>query len=935
MSDVDLAGGGRPAARAGRPAHRPAAALAAALAVVAATAVVSATGTPALATATVRPSAPQPEPGAAAVASGLATDSSRCAASGGPILDLNPGLAGVVGSDIPLAFNPSDDEFLVAWNQNLGSSADVLARRVAADGSLPAPPQQVAAGDDVFTDPAVAHDPSRNRYFVSWRFQGGAPGSPDFNNGFGRLLTAAGEPAGEVVHVSPAGFEPTVVFNPVTGEFFHHARNFAGGGTPGILFRRIGGDGVPLGSPTQIAPIGGPGEVGVNPTTGEYLSTWRGTSDADPTLRGRLLDGTGTPLDDSFVIADFFPAVRAASVAYDPGADRYLVVFSTFFEPSPVLHAQFVTGQGELVGPLLTLVDSNGDRPRIAFDPVNEVYLVTWFAAGSGLWAQLLSPEGTALGDPRNVAAGTPVFSPTGRVAANANDGGFLVSWRREDDRVAARLVEVVSGCAVSLDPPGLDFGEQEVGTTSPPQTVTVGNTGSDAVTVSSLAVSGEHADDFRVAADTCTGQPLDPGASCTFDVRFAPSDVEPRAGLVEVHSDAPTSPDPVAVTGVGTAPVVVLLPSSLEFGEVERGQTAPAQDFEVFNNGTAPLRLETLAVQGAHAGDFDLVDDTCSGRTLGPRELCSVGVTFRPSATGAREAEVAVPSNALTSPDAVALAGTGVGEPPAIDLDPTELAASLAAGERETLRLTVTNLGDETLVWEVSEEAAPAGPPGSWQPAAGTTQDCLLPEWLQVDPGSGQLTGGASQPVEVTLDTTGLAAGDHPASLCFASNDPVRPLVVVPVTLTVVDDGGDGCDETITGVHPGPLTVAEGVTCLAAGAHVLGEVNVRPGAGLVATAAVVLGPVSALGAARLELVFSQVTGPVSASATTGTLGLFGNQVTGSVSLLNSSTGDTPAVVAGNTVIGSLSCFGNQPEPTHLGLPNVATGGKLGQCAAL
>jgi hypothetical protein len=142
------------------------------------------------------------------------------------------------------------------------------------------------------------------------------------------------------------------------------------------------------------------------------------------------------------------------------------------------------------------------------------------------------------------------------------------------------------------------------------------------------------------------------------------------------------------------------------------------------------------------------------------------------------------------------------------------------------------------------------------------------------------------------------------------------------------------GCDETVTGPHPGPLTVDDGVTCLAAGARVLGEVNVLPGAGLRSSAAVVQGPVSALGAALVSLSFTQVTGPVLASGTTGEVWLLGNQVTGSVSIVGSATGDRAVVVSGNTVIGSLSCFGNTPAPTDQGLPNVATGGAFGQCAA-
>jgi subtilisin family serine protease len=206
---------------------------------------------------------------------------------------------------------------------------------------------------------------------------------------------------------------------------------------------------------------------------------------------------------------------------------------------------------------------------------------------------------------------------------------------------------------------------------------------------------------------------------------------------------------------------------------------------------------------------------------------------------------------------------------------------------------------------------------------------------WLSVSPASGTTAAGESSDVTVSFDSTGLAVGEHVAVLCVTSNDPVTPLVQVPVILTVVEDGGGEpvvCDETITGTHAGALTVAEGVTCLAAGSRVLGEVNVLEGAGLVATAAVVQGPVSAVGATVVEVVFSQVTGPVLVSGATESVSLFASQVTGSVTVLNSGA---PSTVSGNTIIGSLSCFGNEPAPVDHGLSNTATGGKLGQCADL
>jgi hypothetical protein len=191
-------------------------------------------------------------------------------------------------------------------------------------------------------------------------------------------------------------------------------------------------------------------------------------------------------------------------------------------------------------------------------------------------------------------------------------------------------------------------------------------------------------------------------------------------------------------------------------------------------------------------------------------------------------------------------------------------------------------------------------------------------------------------QGASFTPFVTGIERVSSAGDLAFAGE--VRLLLATRqgsyATVVREDGGGEPvvCDETIVGLHAGALTVTEGVTCLAAGARVLGEVNVLAGAGLVATAAVVQGPVSAVGAGRVELVFSQVTGPVLVSGSTGTVWLFASQVTGSVALFGNGGSTT---VAGNTVIGSLSCFGNEPPPVDNGLPNTATGGKLGQCATL
>jgi hypothetical protein len=65
----------------------------------------------------------------------------------------------------------------------------------------------------------------------------------------------------------------------------------------------------------------------------------------------------------------------------------------------------------------------------------------------------------------------------------------------------------------------------------------------------------------------------------------------------------------------------------------------------------------------------------------------------------------------------------------------------------------------------------------------------CATPEdvpWLGVSPTDGTTPPAGTVPVDVTTDATGLVPGSYAADLCVRSNDPVTPLVVVPVDLTV-----------------------------------------------------------------------------------------------------------------------------------------------------
>ena len=114
----------------------------------------------------------------------------------------------------------------------------------------------------------------------------------------------------------------------------------------------------------------------------------------------------------------------------------------------------------------------------------------------------------------------------------------------------------------VHLSPPTLDFGSQTVNTTSVPQTVTLTNTGTEVLTISSIVPSGDFAQ-----TNTCPIAPttLAAGANCTIGVTFTPTATAARDGTLAITSDAPGSPHTVALSGTGTDFSVAADPTSKE----------------------------------------------------------------------------------------------------------------------------------------------------------------------------------------------------------------------------------------------------------------------------------------------------------------------------------------------------------------------------------
>ncbi len=105
----------------------------------------------------------------------------------------------------------------------------------------------------------------------------------------------------------------------------------------------------------------------------------------------------------------------------------------------------------------------------------------------------------------------------------------------------------------VSVSPTSLAFGNVPINTTSNPQTVSIQNTGTVPLVISSITMGGANPTRFA-QTNNCPigGTGLAAGASCTASVTFTPNRRVARSATLTIRDNAANSPQTVALTGTG-----------------------------------------------------------------------------------------------------------------------------------------------------------------------------------------------------------------------------------------------------------------------------------------------------------------------------------------------------------------------------------------------
>ncbi len=258
------------------------------------------------------------------------------------------------------------------------------------------------------------------------------------------------------------------------------------------------------------------------------------------------------------------------------------------------------------------------------------------FAETTGCGGQLLAGTNCTV----NVTFAPTITGPANGSLSISDNSGNLGSSQ------SVTLSGLGTAPVASVTPASLTFPSQVVNTTSSGRNVTLLNSGTGPLQVTSVVATAPFSQN-----NTCTAA-IAPAASCTIAVSFSPTAIGVATGTLTIAGNAGTQI--VTLSGNGSAPVT-LSSSSLNFGTLAVGSTSAAKTVTLTNRSSAALNFSSIAITTG----FAIASNTC-GTSIAAGTNCTVGVTFTPTATGSVAGTLTFTDNTISSPQVVSLSGTG-----------------------------------------------------------------------------------------------------------------------------------------------------------------------------------------------------------------------------------------------------------------------------------
>lgn len=192
-----------------------------------------------------------------------------------------------------------------------------------------------------------------------------------------------------------------------------------------------------------------------------------------------------------------------------------------------------------------------------------------------------------------------------------------------------------------------IDAGTTSVGTRTW-TLISLINTGNDTLrftsATSTTGVFSSHLSDLFIV----------PGGTVTDSIAFSPTAMGPVSGTLLLSSNALTSPDTIAIHGVGRAAVLVISDRNVNCGSTPV-ETAVWTSIILSNTGNDTLRISAAL---STSTDFS---SRLSSLVIAPGASINDSIRFFPSTVGTIAAKLVFVSNAMSSPDTINVRGVGL----------------------------------------------------------------------------------------------------------------------------------------------------------------------------------------------------------------------------------------------------------------------------------
>lgn len=269
-----------------------------------------------------------------------------------------------------------------------------------------------------------------------------------------------------------------------------------------------------------------------------------------------------------------------------------------------------------------------------------------------------------------------------------------------------------LTGQRLILSPPSHDFGSLMVGSSSPPQEITLSNPGSAALNVSALTLSDIANFSLNVNGGSRPCGSMTPviiaGDHCTVSVTFNPITSGMFNENLSISSDAQCNPGSIiSLSGSGTQPGdpdISVSPTRLVFGNMTVGSTT-SEVITIANGGGMGLQINGMTLSDTINFGINVnggaVPCGSSSPLITAGNSCTVEASFAPISAISYSKTLTISSNDPDTPGLVIpMTGNGL-LPPAPDIVINPMSndfGNVMIGSTSSRNITISNRGDAVL---------------------------------------------------------------------------------------------------------------------------------------------------------------------------------------------------------------------------------------------